>query len=107
MWRLYFVFGCLFLYAEANSFCGDVNANTLKQVLIVFRHGDRTPYKTYPTDPYQEEHWLPWGGWGELTQVGMEQHNLFGQWFRDCYSDFLNTTYNPKELYVRSTDYDR
>ena len=36
-------------------------------LLQVYRHGDRSPTKTYPTDPYQEDAWPQ--GWGQLTQV--------------------------------------
>ena len=39
----------------------------LMLVQTVFRHGDRTPTGTYPTDPYQEDSW-PFS-WGQLTTV--------------------------------------
>ena len=35
--------------------------------LQLFRHGDRSPVKTYPTDPYQESAWPQ--GFGQLSQV--------------------------------------
>jgi hypothetical protein len=36
--------------------------------LQIFRHGDRTPTETYPTDPYRDG--KPWPeGWGALTKV--------------------------------------
>lgn len=40
----------------------------LKQVHMVFRHGQRTPADTYPTDVHINETFYPYG-WGQLTNV--------------------------------------
>ena len=33
----------------------------------LYRHGDRSPVKAYPTDPYQDSSWPQ--GFGQLSQV--------------------------------------
>uniref|UniRef100_A0A8C5BJX4 Lysosomal acid phosphatase n=1 Tax=Gadus morhua TaxID=8049 RepID=A0A8C5BJX4_GADMO len=71
----------------------------------LFRHGDRSPVKAYPTDPYQESAWPQ--GFGQLSQEGMRQHYNLGQFLRGRYKGFLNETYDRREVHVRSTDYDR
>uniref|UniRef100_A0A8D0GDD5 Lysosomal acid phosphatase n=1 Tax=Sphenodon punctatus TaxID=8508 RepID=A0A8D0GDD5_SPHPU len=80
-------------------------ARSLRFVTLLYRHGDRSPVKTYPRDPYQESAWPQ--GFGQLTQVGMQQHWALGQALRKRYSGFLNSTYNRQEIFIRSTDYDR
>ena len=69
---------------------------SVKYAAIIFRHGDRTPVETYPTDPYRNESLWP-VRFGELTNTGKEQHYQLGKWFRQrylvrrylyCYSTF-------------------
>lgn len=86
--------------------CGTaVCERKLVYVTVLFRHGDRSPVKAYPTDPYQESAWPQ--GFGQLSQVGMLQHYNLGQFLRKRYTGFLNESYVRHEISVRSTDYDR
>ncbi|KFP17148.1 Prostatic acid phosphatase, partial [Egretta garzetta] len=77
----------------------------LKFVVVVFRHGDRTPIVNFPTDLHKESEWPQ--GFGQLTKTGMQQLFELGQYMRERYSNFLNSTYNRQEFYIQSTDYDR
>ncbi|XP_069667802.1 prostatic acid phosphatase isoform X2 [Haliaeetus albicilla] len=77
----------------------------LKFVVVVFRHGDRTPVVNFPTDLHKESEWPQ--GFGQLTKTGMQQLFELGQYTRERYSNFLNSTYNRQEFYIQSTDYDR
>uniref|UniRef100_A0A3B5MQ35 Lysosomal acid phosphatase n=1 Tax=Xiphophorus couchianus TaxID=32473 RepID=A0A3B5MQ35_9TELE len=53
--------------------------------LQLYRHGDRSPVRAFPTDPYQENFW----------------------WFQMSGLCFLNESYIRHEILVRSTDVDR
>ncbi|CAG9770195.1 unnamed protein product [Ceutorhynchus assimilis] len=78
----------------------------LDAVVVIFRHGDRTPIRPYENDPYKNRSYWP-VDWGMLTNVGKLRHYDLGQYFRQRYLDFLPTIYSEKDIYVRSTDVDR
>ncbi|EFO19840.2 hypothetical protein LOAG_08653 [Loa loa] len=78
-------------------------------VHILWRHGDRGPLVMYPNDPYNESVWP--NGRGELTEIGMRQlfkvGKRFYQQYINCTPPFLSKNYHNKEIYVRSTDFNR
>ncbi|XP_063241769.1 prostatic acid phosphatase-like [Bacillus rossius redtenbacheri] len=74
---------------------------------VLFRHGDRTPTSSYPNDPYNDEAKYWPRGYGQLTEIGEEQHYRLGSYLRQRYSDLLPLTYNTNDTYIRSTDVDR
>ncbi|XP_067318853.1 lysosomal acid phosphatase isoform X1 [Anolis sagrei] len=81
------------------------HARSLRFVTLLYRHGDRSPVKAYPRDPYQESAWPQ--GFGQLSQEGMRQQWDLGQALRKRYVEFLNASYNRQEIFIRSTDFDR
>nr|CAH7728383.1 unnamed protein product [Callosobruchus chinensis] len=78
----------------------------LTAVIVIYRHGARTPIKPYPNDPYKNESIWP-VGFGQLTNIGKQQHKELGKWLRQRYQTFLPEKYSEKDIYVRSTDVDR
>ncbi|XP_024899419.1 prostatic acid phosphatase isoform X2 [Pteropus alecto] len=82
-----------------------VVAKELKFVTLVFRHGDRSPIETFPNDPIKESSWPQ--GFGQLTQLGMEQHYELGEYLKTRYGKFLNESYKHQQVYIQSTDVDR
>ncbi|XP_040078116.2 testicular acid phosphatase-like [Ixodes scapularis] len=72
----------------------------LDLVFGIFRHGDRAPLMTYPTDTNQNN--SLWElGFGELTQRGIKTMLNLGQYLKHRYSKFLKD--DPKATYVRSS----
>ncbi|KAJ9586333.1 hypothetical protein L9F63_020041, partial [Diploptera punctata] len=73
---------------------------------LIFRHGDRTPTETYPTDPHRDSRVWP-DGWGQLTKEGkMQMYNL-GQFLRTRYNGYINDLYSSDEMIMQSSANDR
>lgn len=71
---LFLTVNCLLLKTIKNNPVNDYNNNDnnsgdrLEKIVMIHRHGDRTPLSTYPNDPYRDPSYWP-DGWGQLTQV--------------------------------------
>ncbi|KAH7646619.1 lysosomal acid phosphatase-like protein [Dermatophagoides farinae] len=63
-----------------------VDVNTLKFVILIHRHGDRTPIETYPRDPYRDgqKYWPD--GWGQLTLDGKKRMYNLGLYLSKRYT---------------------
>lgn len=75
---------------------------------VVYRHGQRTPVKTYPNDPYgrTDEHFP--AGWGQLTNEGKRQLFELGTWLRRRYlGSVLRERYHRDDIRIESTDNER
>ncbi|KAL2719342.1 putative acid phosphatase 5 isoform X2 [Vespula squamosa] len=92
----------LFAYT---AFATSIKDNTIQQVTFLFRHGDRTPLRTYPSDPHKNYSWP--GGWGALTTKGMRQLYNLGKQIRKTYSSTVGLKYNSTISFIRSSDSDR
>ncbi|XP_055615483.1 testicular acid phosphatase homolog [Toxorhynchites rutilus septentrionalis] len=73
---------------------------------VLFRHGNRTPTASYPTDPWKDISSWP-NDWGQLTNVGKRTHLHLGRWMRERYHNLISDRYSPNDIYVQSTEYDR
>uniref|UniRef100_A0ABM5GPL8 acid phosphatase n=1 Tax=Pogona vitticeps TaxID=103695 RepID=A0ABM5GPL8_9SAUR len=77
----------------------------LKFVLLLYRHGDRSPIESYPTSLHKESEWPQ--GYGQLTTIGMQQQYELGQYIKKRYSNFLSHAYKREEILVQSSETDR
>jgi len=75
----------------------------LKKVILITRHGDRTPMRSYPNT-------YKWDDYGQLTGEGMNQLYNLGLSMRQHYVvdlKFISEKYVRNEVYARATDKDR
>ena len=70
-----------------------------------FRHGARGPLRLNSDGVDYFGH--KWSSLGELTGVGMRMHYILGYRTHLKYKQFLSSTYDPRELYVYSSDVNR
>eukprot|EP00112_Aurelia_sp_Birch-Aquarium-sp1_P003562 Seg14.4 transcript_id=Seg14.4/GoldUCD/mRNA.D3Y31 product="Lysosomal acid phosphatase" protein_id=Seg14.4/GoldUCD/D3Y31 len=88
--------------------CHCYATKVLKQAHVLYRHGDRTPVGTYPTDEYQESFWPD--GFGRLTQIGMRMEYELGMFLKNRYitnKKFINESYLHKQVFCKSSDAER
>ncbi|XP_031638619.1 lysosomal acid phosphatase-like [Contarinia nasturtii] len=110
--KLYLMFVLLFVHCGFhNCYLADQSEEQENDQLIfahvIYRHGDRSPNKSYPNDPYSSEHLWP-DGWGQLTKRGMQRQYQLGKYLRKRYYKLLvDGKYTSDKVYIRSSDYDR
>ncbi|XP_077302099.1 lysosomal acid phosphatase-like [Arctopsyche grandis] len=75
-------------------------------VVILYRHGDRTPVDPYPLDPWRNPSYWP-VGFGQLTDRGKLQHYELGKILRNKYKHLIGSKFDPKTVHIQSTDFDR
>ncbi|XP_054713192.1 lysosomal acid phosphatase-like [Uloborus diversus] len=72
----------------------------LIQLHMVFKHGHRSPFRIYNTDPNPRELWPE--GLGQVTQLGRLQLFVLGRHLKQRYKHFI--TSNPNEIEMQSSD---
>ncbi|RUS79984.1 hypothetical protein EGW08_012249, partial [Elysia chlorotica] len=80
--------------------------SSLRLVAMVYRHGDRSPVGIYPKDINGEDKWPMGLGW--LTNIGKRQQFELGQYVKQRYDGFINTTYyDHNEIAIESSGIER
>uniref|UniRef100_A0A6P7GAB6 acid phosphatase n=1 Tax=Diabrotica virgifera virgifera TaxID=50390 RepID=A0A6P7GAB6_DIAVI len=105
----YLVLVCCFILVVAAKDAKTNNySSELVAVAVIFRHGDRSPLASFPTDEYFKnlKDYFPMG-LGQLTKKGIQRQYKLGQWLRQKYKGFLNESYSNKDIYVQSSNIDR
>lgn len=82
------------------------DGDALKLVILIHRHGDRSPIQSYPRDPYRNASYWP-DGWGELTIKGKNRMYKLGKYLARRYTGFLGQSGPNSEVYIRSSGSDR
>ncbi|RWS28843.1 lysosomal acid phosphatase-like protein 3 [Leptotrombidium deliense] len=85
-------------------FCFAVTSAEIDRVIIISRHGDRTPTKSFPNDPYSNDSYWE-DGWGQLTGAGKRRMLHLGQYLRKTYNKILSD--NPREVEAQSSEASR
>ncbi|CAH1111712.1 unnamed protein product [Psylliodes chrysocephalus] len=73
----------------------------------ISRHGDRSPFRSFPNDKFFNESYWPNGLGGQMTEYGIKRLYKLGQWLRERYNHFLSDIYSRKEIYAYAPDFDR
>lgn len=81
----------------------DRELGTLRQVLFVHRHGDRTPVTFRYKDHLFSESFWTFHGLGQLTNRGKARLFLLGRIIRKRYNAFLGASVNKNQRVTRSS----
>ena len=91
---------------ELNSNYSHNSTDNLYFVFEHFRHGARSPCEgkfINKTDDLGAK----WENFGALTNIGIKQQFLLGKINREHYDNYISKEYNPKEIQIYSTNYNR
>lgn len=72
----------------------------------MFRHGARSYIQNYPAETVNETHWDQFGGYGKLTDVGIENLYDLGKYIKKNYEIFIQNS-TSEEVGAMSTNYNR
>ncbi|RZF40050.1 hypothetical protein LSTR_LSTR002453 [Laodelphax striatellus] len=103
---LVLIFGCsiAFLVFVCEAFSWEENSlDSLRLVVVVHRHGERTPTHFYKNDPYSDvkKYWPD--GLGQLTLRGKSQMYNVGKFLSQRYSKFISR-FSVESVRVFSSD---
>ena len=79
--------------------------SNLKPFKKFFRHGARSPIKSYPNNPTKDTYWNKYGGFNQITSNGLKQCFELGSYVKEYYKEYLNPVYDLNKLYASSPDY--
>lgn len=85
------------------SFWRASDQGTLRQVLLVHRHGDRTPFQFHPEDPIGKEAFWTFHGLTQLTNRGKARLYMLGKIMRQRYNVFLGGSVSKSQVKTRSS----
>ncbi|KAJ8972002.1 hypothetical protein NQ314_000433 [Rhamnusium bicolor] len=63
---------CIYIACVISYFGAQGAEDELNAVVVIYRHGDRTPVKPYPTDPYRNISFWP-VDFGQLTNISKQR----------------------------------
>lgn len=76
---------------------------SLRQVLLLHRHGDRCPIAFQSRDPLKDEPFWKFHGLGQLTNRGKARLYVLGKLIRQRYDDFMNNSVSKLSRISRSS----
>lgn len=92
--------------ANKNIYSHTKNEQNLKFIFSMFRHGARSPCEQKFINNKDILGGV-WKGLGELTTTGRKQQYLLGLKNKNRYSNFISSFYDPKEILIYSTHFNR
>ena len=93
----------LFLSSNKSNWEARGQETTLRQVILIHRHGDRTPITFPANDSLANEPFWKFHGLGQLTNRGKSRLHMFGQILRLRYDKFLGSSVNKNSRKTRAS----
>lgn len=88
---------------DFSNYTADGQETTLRQVLFIHRHGDRTSITFPPLDPIGNDSFVKFHGYGQLTNEGKTRSYTLGKLLRQRYEKFVNNSVNKNMVLSRSS----